>query len=58
MRRGANKIHILKGFGYDVIGPVKDFTDLFDSVCYTNGSTIDSDNAPKEQVIVLVPKNC
>ena len=44
-------------FGFDVIGTVKQFTDRMESVIFTGGSVLDLDNAPEEQVVVLIPKN-
>ena len=44
-------------FGFDVIGTVKQFTDLMESVVFTGSSVLDLDQAPEEQVIVLTPKN-
>ena len=44
-------------FGFDVIGTVRQFTDLMESVIYTGSSVLDLNNAPAEQVIVLTPQN-
>ena len=44
-------------FGFDVIGTVKEFTDLMDSVSFTGSCTVDLDNLPSEQVLVLTPQN-
>lgn len=44
-------------FGFDVIGTVHEFTDRMDSVSFTGTSTIDLDNLPSEQVLVLKPQN-
>ena len=44
-------------FGFDVIGTVHEFTDRMDSVSFTGTSTIDLDNLPSEQVLVLTPQN-
>lgn len=46
-----------KGFGFGVIGQVKDFTDRCDSVYFAERSSVDTEAAPAEQVIVLVPGN-
>ena len=44
-------------FGFDVIGTVKEFTNLMDSVSFTGSCTVDLDNLPSEQVLVLTPQN-
>ena len=44
-------------FGFDVIGTVHEFTDLIDSVSFTGSCTVDLDNLPSEQVLVLTPQN-
>ena len=44
-------------FGFDVIGTVHEFTDLMDSVSFTGTSTVDLDDLPSEQVLVLTPQN-
>ena len=44
-------------FGFDVIGTVKEFTHLMDSVSFTGSCTVDLDNLPSEQVLVLTPQN-
>ena len=44
-------------FGFDMIGTVHEFTDRMDSVSFTGTSTIDLDNLPSEQVLVLKPQN-
>ena len=44
-------------FGFDVLGTVRQFTDLMESVIYTGSSVLDLNNAPAEQVIVLTPQN-
>lgn len=44
-------------FGFDVIGTVREFSDKMDSVSFTGTSTIDLDNLPSEQVLVLTPQN-
>lgn len=46
-----------KGFGFGVIGPVKDFTDRFEQVVSADGSTLETEDAPQAQVIVLTPAN-
>ena len=44
-------------FGFDVIGTVHEFTDLMDSVSFTGTSTVDLDDLPSEQGLVLTPQN-
>ena len=44
-------------FGFDVIGTVKEFTNLMDSVSFTGSCTVDLNNLPSEQVLVLTPQN-
>ena len=44
-------------FCFDVIGTVHEFTDLMDSVSFTGTSTVDLDDLPSEQVLVLTPQN-
>ena len=43
--------------GYDAIGPVEDFTKLYESVSWPETSVLDTDAAPSEKVIVLVSEN-
>ena len=47
------------GFGYDVIGTVDAFTELFDenSIARPEGSVLDTDAAGPAQVVVLKPQN-
>lgn len=47
-----------KGIGYDVIGPVEEFTKQFDKVAVTKSSVADLDAMPEAQIIVLTPANC
>ena len=44
-------------FGFDVLGTVKQFTELMESAVFTGSSVLDLDAAPAEQVIVLTPQN-
>ncbi len=46
-----------KGFGFDVIGTVGTFTEQMDSVCVLNEDTIDTEDLPDAQVIVLTPRD-
>lgn len=42
-----------EGFGYDVIGPVENFTDKFDSVEFSADSVLDTNAMPEASVLVL-----
>ena len=63
--RKINPAHVIpmhyrgdgNSFGFDVIGTVREFTDLMDSVNFTGSCTVDLDNLPSEQVLVLTPQN-
>ena len=63
--RKINPAHVIpmhyrgdgNSFGFDVIGTVREFTDLMDSVNFTGSCTVDLDNLPSEQVLVLTPLN-
>jgi L-ascorbate metabolism protein UlaG (beta-lactamase superfamily) len=63
--RKINPAHVIpmhyrgddNSFGFDVIGTVREFTDLMDSVTFTGSYTVDLDNLPSEQVLVLKPQN-
>ena len=46
-----------KGFGYDVIGPLDDFTKLFDQVKEYSGSQLEAASDIPDQVAVLKPMN-
>ncbi len=48
---------ISDGFGYDVLGTVKEFTDIMDSVKTSDSSELDTMSDPGAQVVVLQPKN-
>ena len=63
--RKINPAHVIpmhyrgddNSFGFDVIGTVREFTDLMDSVNFTGSCTVDLDNLPSEQVLVLTSQN-
>ena len=63
--RKINPAHVIpmhyrgdgNSFGFDVIGTVREFTDLMDSDNFTGSCTVDLDNLPSEQVLVLTPQN-
>ena len=46
-----------KGFGFDVISTVEDFTECMDSITSLLQSTISMDDLPDAQVVVLTPRD-
>ncbi|MCD8326793.1 MAG: MBL fold metallo-hydrolase [Lachnospiraceae bacterium] len=46
-----------KGFGYDVLGTVAEFTNIMDSVKTVDGSELETVSDPGAQVVVLRPRN-
>ena len=44
-----------EGFGYDVIGPVEDFTKRMEKVCVLDTNTLDVKTAPDGVVVLRCP---